>query len=240
MITIRPGTERGYENYGWTDNHFTFSFAGYYDPEWMGYRSLRVVTENTIQGGGQFSTHPHRDMEILTYVVEGALRHEDSMGNSGVIRAGEFQRMSAGTGVRHSEGNASETEIERNIQIWIQPERLGERPGYEQRGFSDEERRSRLRLVVSPEGREGSLSIGQDADIYSGLLSAGEEVRHEPEEGRGAWLHVVTGAIELNGTPLLGGDGAAVEEEALEIRATEYSDVLLFDLAESRNLPSRR
>ncbi len=229
---IRRGGERGYADYGWTDVHLTFSFAEYYELRWMGYRSLRVLVENTIQPKGIFSTHPHSDMEIVTYVADGTLAHKDSMGNEGMIRAGEFQRMSAGTGVWHSEGNASETKTEHNIQIWILPAERTIEPGYEQKGFAPEGRRGKLRLAVSPDGRDGSVSINQDAEIWTALLSPGDEATHELRDGRGAWVHVVSGEVELNGTRLSAGDGAAVEHVGLlELRALADSDVLLFDLA---------
>lgn len=229
---IRRDGERGYADCGWTDACLTFSFSEYYDPRWMGYRSLRVLVENTIQPKGIFSTHPHSDMEIVTYVADGALAHKDSMGNEGVIRAGEFQRMSAGTGVWHSEGNAFETETEHNIQIWILPAEKGIEPGYEQKGFAPDERRGKLRLAVSPDGRDGSISINQDAEIWTALLSPGDEAMHELRDGRGAWVQVISGEVELNGTRLSGGDGAAVESVGLlELRALAASDILLFDLA---------
>lgn len=179
---IRKGGERGYADYGWAGARLTFSFAEYYEPQWMGYRSLRVLVENTIQPKGIFSTHPHSDMEI---VADGALAHKDSMGNEGMIRAGEFQRMSAGTGVWHSEGNASETETEHNIQIWILPAERGIEPGYEQKGFAPEERRGKLRLAVSPPGRDGSVSINQDAEIWTALLSPGDEATQSCATGAG-------------------------------------------------------
>lgn len=228
---IRRSEDRGYSDYGWTDAWFTFSFAEYHDPEWMGFRSLRVITENTIEPGGIFSTHPHQNMEILTYVVEGGLAHKDSTGEASVIRAGGFQRMSAGTGAYHSEGNASETKSEHNIQIWVLPERDGIAPGYEELAPADEERRGRLRLVVSPDGRDGSMLIHQDAEVMTALLAPGDAVTHELRSGRGAWVHVVSGEVELNGTRLASGDGAQVESvDLLELKAESESDVLLFDL----------
>ena len=228
---IQRGEDRGYADYGWTDAWFTFSFAEYHDPGWMGFRSLRVITENTIEPGGIFSTHPHENMEILTYVVEGGLAHKDSTGEASVIRAGGFQRMSAGTGAWHSEGNASKTESEHNIQIWVLPERDGIAPSYEELAPADEERRGKLRLVVSPDGRDGSMLIHQDAEIMTVLLAPGDAVTHELRSGRGAWVQVVNGEVELNGTRLASGDGAQVESvDMLELKAESESDILLFDL----------
>jgi hypothetical protein len=232
MITIRPANERGGGNHGWLDTRHTFSFSSYYDPRHMGFRGLRVINEDVVAPGQGFGEHGHRDMEILSYVVSGGLGHRDSMGNGEVIRPHEWQRMTAGTGVQHSEMNASKTEPVHFLQIWILPEAQGIEPGYEQKLFAPEEKSGRLRLVASRDGREGSLKIHQDVSVYNALLRNGEAVEHRLVEGRHAWLQVVKGAVELNGAKLGAGDGAAVSDEsALAIRATDDSEVILFDLA---------
>jgi redox-sensitive bicupin YhaK (pirin superfamily) len=232
MITIRPANERGGADHGWLNTKHTFSFSDYYDPRHMGFRSLRVINEDRVEPGRGFGTHGHRDMEILSYVISGGLGHRDSMGKSEVIRPHEWQRMTAGTGVRHSEMNASKTEPVHFLQIWIMPEAEGIRPGYEQKLFAPEEKLGRLRLVASHDGREGSLKIHQDVSVYNALLKGGEMVEHRLEPGRHAWLQVVKGTVELNGTKLGAGDGAAVSEEStLTIRAGDDSEVILFDLA---------
>ena len=232
MITIRTANERGGADHGWLNTKHTFSFSDYYDPRHMGFRSLRVINEDRVEPGRGFGTHGHRDMEILSYVVSGGLGHRDSMGKSEVIRPHEWQRMTAGTGVRHSEMNASKTEPVHFLQIWIMPEAEGIRPGYEQKLFAPEEKSGRLRLVASRDGREGSLKIHQDVSVYNTLLKGGETVEHWLELGRHAWLQVVKGAVELNGNKLNAGDGASVSEEsALTISAVDDSEVILFDLA---------
>lgn len=232
MITIRPADERGGADHGWLDTRHTFSFSDYYDPRHMGFRSLRVINEDRVAPGRGFGTHGHRDMEILSYVVSGGLGHRDSMGKSEVIRPHEWQRMTAGTGVRHSEMNASKTEPVHFFQIWIMPEAENIRPGYEQKLFAPEEKSGRLRLVASRDGREGSLKIHQDVSVYNALLVGGGAVEHRLEEGRHAWLQVVKGAVELNGNKLGAGDGAAISEEStLTLRAEGDSEVILFDLA---------
>jgi redox-sensitive bicupin YhaK (pirin superfamily) len=232
MITVRPGNERGHSERGWLDSYFTFSFADYEDPRHMGFRSLRVINEDWIQPGRGFGMHPHRDMEILTYVLEGALEHRDSLGTGSVIRPGDAQRMSAGTGIVHSEANPSTSEPVHLLQIWILPDRTGIAPAYEQRAFSEEERRGRLRLLASRDGRDGALTIHQDAELYTTLLAAGENVTHRVRPDRHAWVQVARGAVTLNGKPLRAGDGAAVsDEEAVTLSASEASEVLLFDLA---------
>ncbi|MDQ3803366.1 MAG: pirin family protein [Acidobacteriota bacterium] len=232
MITIRPANERGGGNHGWLNTRHTFSFSGYYDPRHMGFRALRVINEDRVAPGQGFGTHGHRDMEILSYVVSGGLGHRDSMGNGEVIRPNEWQRMSAGTGVRHSEMNASQTEPVHFYQIWILPEAENILPGYEQKLFAPEEKSGRLRIVASRDGREGSLKIHQDVSVYNALLKGGEAVEHRFEPGRHAWLQVVKGTVELNGTGLGAGDGAAVSDEStLTIRAGDDSEVILFDLA---------
>jgi redox-sensitive bicupin YhaK (pirin superfamily) len=232
MITIRPANERGGGNHGWLDTRHTFSFSDYYDQRHMGFRHLRVINEDRVAPGRGFGTHGHRDMEILSYVVSGGLGHRDSMGKSEVIRPNEWQRMTAGTGVRHSEMNASKTEPVHFYQIWILPEAENIRPGYEQKLFAPEEKSGRLRLVASRDGREGSLKIHQDVSVYNALLKGGEAVEQRLEAGRHAWLQVVKGSVELNGNRVGVGDGAAVSEEAsLTIRAGEDAEVILFDLA---------
>jgi quercetin 2,3-dioxygenase len=231
MITKRPAGERGSTRTDWLDSRHTFSFNRYYDPRFTGFGDLLVVNEDFVAPAGGFGTHGHRDMEIITYVVGGALEHRDSMGNASVIRPGELQRMSAGTGVRHSEFNHSKDEPVHFLQIWITPEREGLAPGYEQREFGEEERRGRLRLVASRGGREGSVTIHQDAEVYAATLAGGEEVSHEPRAGRRAWVQLIKGALELNGLELRAGDGAAVSDETrLVLRAAEPSELLLFDL----------
>jgi redox-sensitive bicupin YhaK (pirin superfamily) len=232
MIKLRLSHERGHANHGWLDTYHTFSFADYYDPAHVGFRSLRVINEDRVAPGAGFGTHPHRDMEILTYVLEGALEHRDSMGNGSVIRPGQVQRMSAGTGVTHSEYNASKTEPVHLLQIWVLPERKGIEPGYEEREFPAEERQGRWRLIAARDGREGAARWHQDADLYVTLLSPGERVTHRLRPGRHAWAQVARGAVTLNGQPLKAGDGAAIsEEEAVEAQADEAAEVLLFDLA---------
>ena len=232
MITRRPAKERGHFDHGWLDTYHSFSFSEYHDPAHMGFRSLRVINEDRVDPKAGFPPHSHRDMEIITYVLAGALGHKDSMGNGSVIRPGDVQRMSAGTGVTHSEYNGSEEEPVHLLQIWILPERRGIAPGYEEKRFPAEEKRGRLRLIASRDAAEGSVTIHQDARVYASLLDGGQTVRHPLAPGRGAWLHLVSGAATVNGTALVTGDGAAVENEgALEIRADEPTELLLFDLA---------
>ena len=232
MITVRPAGERGKTRTSWLDGNHTFSFNRYYDPRWTGFRDLLVINEDFVAPASGFPPHSHADMEIITYVIEGALEHRDSAGGSGRIRPGEVQKMSAGTGVSHSEMNHSETERVHLLQIWIQPERRGIKPYYEQRPFPEDERRGRLRLLASRDGREGSVTVHQDAELYGSLLAAGEEVTRQFAPGRHAWLQVVKGSVTLNGTPLKAGDGAAASgEDALTVRAEEDSEILLFDLA---------
>ncbi len=234
MITLRPSEERGHLDHGWLDTYHTFSFDQYHDPEHMGFRSLRVINEDRVAGGKGFPPHGHRDMEIVTYILEGALEHKDSMGSGGVIRPGEVQRMSAGSGVTHSEFNASPTERVHLLQIWIKPESRGLEPSYEQKKFPAEGRRGRLQLLASQEAREGSVRIHQDAALYTAALAPKEAVRHKLGAGRHAWLQVARGAVTLNGVALKAGDGAAVSDEAaLEIAGAgdESAEILLFDLA---------
>jgi redox-sensitive bicupin YhaK (pirin superfamily) len=234
MITIRKSSERGHANHGWLLTYHTFSFADYYDPQEMGWGTLRVINEDRVQPGKGFGTHSHKDMEIITYVLEGQLQHKDSMGNGTIILPGDVQRMSAGTGVQHSEFNPSLTSRVHFLQIWIEPERPGIVPGYEQKSFSPEAKRGRLRLVVSRDGREGSVTVHQDADVYASLLNSGEQVLHRLAAGRIAYLHIVNGAVSCNGTQLQSGDGAKIEsEQELVIAASEDAELLLFDMAEN-------
>ena len=231
MIRLRRSAERGHADHGWLDTRHTFSFAGYYDPRHMGYRTLRVINDDRVAGGGGFPTHPHRDMEIVSYVVDGALEHRDSLGTGSVIRPGDVQRMTAGTGVRHSEFNPSPDDPMRLIQIWIVPERDGLAPSYEQKRFPLEERTGRLQLVASGDGRDGSLTIQQDADLYATILEPGQKVEHSIRPGRGAWVQVIRGRVDLEGKTLAEGDGAAVENESsIELSGVEPAEVLLFDL----------
>jgi quercetin 2,3-dioxygenase len=231
MIRLRPAEARGRANFGWLDSRHSFSFGDYYDPAQMGFRSLRVINEDRVAPGNGFEPHSHRDMEIISYVLEGALEHKDSLGNGTVIRPGEVQRMSAGTGITHSEYNPSQQESVHFLQIWILPDRRGIAPGYEQRAYPADERRGQLRLVASRDGREGSVTLHQDTDLYSTLLAEGEEIEHRLNTGRHAWLQVVRGGVTANGEWLRAGDGAALsEEEQLKIRGEEPSELLLFDL----------
>lgn len=234
MLTVRNAHARGHANHGWLDSHHTFSFGDYYDPSAMGFRALRVINEDRVAARSGFGAHPHRDMEIITYVLSGQLEHRDSLGSTGVLREGELQRMTAGTGVRHSEMNGSDQEVH-FLQIWILPERAGLPPGYEQKAFSREERQGRFRLVVSPEGQDGSLTVNQDVRVYSTVLGEGERAEHTLAPGRHAWLQVARGSGRLSGrldgVELKAGDGVAVSEESrLELTATGPLEALLFDL----------
>ena len=231
MLTLRKAAERGHAVHGWLDSWHSFSFADYYDPRHMGVSALRVINEDRIAPGAGFPTHPHRDMEIITYVLDGAVEHRDSEGNHGVIRPGEVQRMSAGTGIRHSEMNHSDTEPLHLLQIWILPAEDGIQPGYEQRAFPLDERRGRLRLLASPDAADGSVRLHQNARLYGALLSAGESVAHDMDTGRVAYLHVARGALEVNGESLNPGDAVTVEGlERVELRGIDEAEVLLFDL----------
>jgi redox-sensitive bicupin YhaK (pirin superfamily) len=232
MIQVRKAAERGHFDHGWLDTHHTFSFGDYYDPKHMGFRSLRVINDDRVQPGQGFGMHGHRDMEIVTYVLDGALEHKDSMGNGSVLRAGELQRMTAGTGVRHSEFNPSDTEGVHLYQIWLLPQRKGLEPGYEELAVGEEEKRGRFRLVASPNGADGSLTLHQDARLYLASLLRGEGVAHDIERGRAAWLQVLRGSVNVLGYDLAAGDGVAVtDESAVSVQATVPSEVLLFDLA---------
>jgi redox-sensitive bicupin YhaK (pirin superfamily) len=229
MVQIRPSEERGHNQIGWLDTHFTFSFADYFDPAHTQFRTLRVLNEDVVAPGQGFGMHPHRDMEILTWVLEGALQHRDSMGNSGLIRPGELQHMSAGTGLMHSEFNASATDPVRLLQIWILPERKGIKPGYEQLAFADADLRNKFGHVAGP---KAPLTIHQDADVHIARLDTGAEATHDLARGRHAWVQVAKGSVRVNGKELKRGDGAAVSNETkVRVEAVEPSEVLLFDLA---------
>jgi redox-sensitive bicupin YhaK (pirin superfamily) len=233
MITIRPAEERGVANMGWLDSRHTFSFGHYHDPQHMGFASLRVINEDRVEPGAGFATHGHRDMEIISYVLDGALEHKDSIGTGSVIRPGEVQRMSAGSGIRHSEYNHSNREPVHFLQIWIVPEQSGLEPGYEQKAFSEQERRGRLRLLGSRDARDGSVLIHQDVDLYGTLLDAGDEVSHEVAANRRIWVQVARGALQVNGERLNQGDGAAIADvDRVTLSASEASEVLLFDMAD--------
>ena len=232
MMTLRPAAERGHADHGWLDSHHTFSFADYYDPRHMGFRTLRVINDDRVAPGKGFGTHPHRDMEIISYVLEGSLQHRDSMGNGSVIVPGDVQRMSAGTGVTHSEFNGSKAELVHFLQIWILPERAGIVPGYEQKRFEAAEKRGRFRLVASREGRDGSVSLHQDVALYAGLFDAGEGATLPIAAGRCAWVHVARGRARVNGRELGEGDGAALRDEAaVVVEGVADAEVLVFDLA---------
>lgn len=232
MLNIRKASERGHANLGWLDTHHTFSFADYHDPNHMGFARLRVINDDIVAPGRGFGTHPHRDMEIITYVLEGALEHRDSMGNGSVMRPGDVQRMSAGTGVSHSEFNHSREEPVHLLQIWLLPDRRGHEPGYEQKHFADAEKRGRLRLIASPDGRDGSVSVHQDVRVYAALLDGDEAVSHEIERGRVAWIHVARGAVAVNGQALEAGDGAPIDTAGLlQFNDGEQAEILLFDMA---------
>jgi len=231
-VQIRRAAERGATQIDWLDSKHTFSFGDYYDPRAMGFGSLRVINDDRVRPGAGFGTHPHRDMEILTYVLEGQLEHKDSLGTGSVIRPGDVQRMSAGTGVLHSEFNHSRKDPVHFLQLWIVPEARGIKPGYEQKAFPTEERRGKLRLVASRDGREGSLTVHQDVNLYAGLLTAGEAAKLPLASGRQAWVHVARGRVELDGQALGEGDGAAVSDVSeLALRGVDDGEVLVFDLA---------
>ena len=231
MLTVRKAEERGHANHGWLDTWHTFSFADYQDPREMGFGPLRVINDDTVQPGQGFGTHGHRDMEIITYVLEGALEHKDSMNNGSIIRPGNVQRMSAGTGVRHSEFNPSRDKGVHLLQIWIEPKITGVKPGYEEKQFGTAEKKGQLRLIASPDGREGSVTIHQDATVYASMLDGKDAVTHRLAPGRRAYVHVARGSLKVNGTPLDGGDGAKiVDVAAIELTDARAAEVLLFDL----------
>jgi quercetin 2,3-dioxygenase len=232
MITIRPAAERGHADFGWLDSRHTFSFGEYMDYDHMGFHSLRVINDDKVAAGGGFPTHPHRDMEIITWVLSGALEHKDSIGTGSVIRPGDLQRMTAGTGIQHSEFNASRTEPVHLLQIWIFPEKRGLKPSYAQTSFPAAERKGQLKLVASHDGRNGSVSFNQDASLYAAALEPGQKVTHTLAPGRAAWVQVATGSVTLNGKRLATGDGAAIENETLlELVGVESGETLVFDLA---------
>ncbi len=232
MMTIRPSNERGGGDYGWLKTRHTFSFNDYHDPNWMSFRSLRVINEDWVAPGGGFPTHPHRDMEIITYVLSGKLEHKDSLGTGSVILPGDGQRMTAGRGIRHSEANPSATEPVHLLQIWVFPDKQGYEPSYEQRSFPEAEKRGKLRLIASNDGADGSVKINQDAKLFVTLLAPGDEVAHALRTKRHAWVQVAKGEADLNGQKLHQGDGAAISEEnELKIKATKDAEILLFDLA---------
>lgn len=232
MIQIRKSGERGRANHGWLDTRFTFSFADYYDLKHIHFRTLRVMNDDRIAVGGGFPTHPHQDMEIVTYVLEGALEHKDSMGNGSVIRPGDVQYMSAGTGVAHSEFNPSPAETAHLYQIWMFPDKKGYKPSYDQKHFEEADKRGKLRLLVSPDGRDGSVQIRQDNELYATILGAGETVKHPLKPERHAYVQVARGSVTLNGTKLETGDGAAISaEKAVELTGVKDAEVLVFDLA---------
>lgn len=229
-MTIRRANERGHAEHGWLDTYHTFSFADYHDPRWMGFRSLRVINDDLVMPGMGFGTHPHRDMEIITYILSGSLEHKDSMGNGRIIRTGEVQYMSAGSGVRHSEFNPSKDEAVHLLQIWIQPDRSGVTPRYAEKSMENASAGT-FHLVTSKTGRDGSIAIHQDADLWLARLNPGQEVTHRLAPGRHAWLHVAEGDVTLNGETLHGGDAVALSgEELLQLKAAQAAQVLLFDL----------
>ena len=232
MITIRKASERGHFDHGWLDTSHTFSFGEYYDPAYLGFRALRVINEDRVKPGRWFPTHAHSDMEIITYVLEGALEHKDSLGTGSVIRPDDVQRMSAGTGVTHSEYNPSKSDPVHLLQIWILPEQRGIPPGYEQKPFGEREKRNRLRLIASRDGRDGSLTIHQDADVFVTRLSAGAAVQQALRPRRQAWVQVARGQVDVNGQTLQQGDGAAISDAAaVQLVARQEAEVLVFDLA---------
>jgi redox-sensitive bicupin YhaK (pirin superfamily) len=232
MIRVRSSAQRGHFDHGWLDTYHTFSFGDYYDPAYMGFRSLRVMNDDRVHPGQGFGMHGHRDMEIVTYVLDGALEHQDSMGHGSIIQAGEFQRMTAGTGIRHSERNPSDTEWVHLYQIWLLPRRKGLEPSYEQLAVGQEAGPGRFRLIASPDGAAGGLTIHQDARLYLARLQPGEAATHEIEHGREAWLQVLRGRVYVLGRDLAAGDGAAVtDENSLSVQAAVPSEALLFDLA---------
>jgi redox-sensitive bicupin YhaK (pirin superfamily) len=232
MITLRRSQERGGGDYGWLNTKHTFSFSDYWDPRWMGFRSLRVINEDYVAPASGFPIHPHNDMEIITYVLEGQLEHKDSLGTGSVILPGDGQRMTAGRGIRHSEYNPSRSEQVHLYQIWILPEKKALEPSYEQKSFPTEEKQGKLRLIASPDAKDGSVKINQDARLFVTLLKPGEEIAHTFAKGRHGWLQVAKGGIELNGQKLEQGDGAAIsDEQKLTIKGTKDSEILLFDLA---------
>jgi redox-sensitive bicupin YhaK (pirin superfamily) len=231
MLELRKGTERGYADHGWLKSHHSFSFAEYYDPRHMGFGPLRVINEDRVHAGRGFGTHGHRDMEIISYVLDGSLAHKDSIGNGSSLRYGDVQRMSAGTGVMHSEFNHSPSEPVHFLQIWIQPNVRGIEPSYEEKHFDTASKQGQLRLIASPDGREGSVLIHQDAHLYASILNGDDEVTHVLAEGRIAYVHVIRGRVSVNGAELSGGDAVKVsQEQAITLNKAEAAELLLFDL----------
>ncbi|BBC24789.1 pirin family protein [Pseudanabaena sp. ABRG5-3] len=232
MLTIRKSEERGHANHGWLDSYHTFSFANYYDPQHMAFRALRVINQDQIAGGKGFGTHPHRDMEIITYMLDGSLEHKDSMGNGSIIRVGDVQRMSAGTGITHSEFNPSATETAHLLQIWILPNQQNVTPSYEQISFSREEKLNQLRLIASPDGRDRSVTIHQDANVYASILEDGADVTHAVNPNRYAWIQVARGSV-LVGDRLLNAGDAISSDQAGDLKITSQgnAEILVFDLA---------
>jgi len=231
MITIRKAEDRGSADLGWLNSKHSFSFGNYQDPAHMGFESLRVINDDHVAAGGGFDTHPHENMEIISYVLEGSLEHKDSMGNGSIIKTGDIQRMSAGTGVTHSEFNHSKEEGVHFLQIWFLPNANGLEPGYEQKNFSTDEKKGRLKLVASNEGRDGSVSLNQDVDMYITILDEGDSVTHSLNDNRKAWLQVARGSISLNGQELRQGDGAAIDGENIELSDCSGAEVIIFDMA---------
>lgn len=231
MLNLRKAENRFHTNWGWLDSHHTFSFGDHYDPRHMGFRALRVINDDRITGGAGFPMHPHKDMEILSYVLDGALEHKDSMGNGSIIKPGDVQRMSAGTGVRHSEFNPQKNDGTHFLQIWLMPDRNGDKPGYEQKQFSAGDRAGTLRLVASKDGRDGSVTIHSSVDLYASVLGKGDEVKHQLAKGRQAWVQVAKGSVVLNGQRLEAGDGASTDDQALILNGAQDAEVLVFDLA---------
>ncbi len=233
MLAIRPANERGLANLGWLNSRHTFSFGHYYDPKFMGFGPLRVINEDRVEPGQGFGTHGHSDMEIISYVLDGALEHKDSLGTGSIIRPGVVQRMSAGTGVRHSEFNASDSDPVHFLQIWILPEQDGLEPSYEQKAFSDDEKRGRLRLVGSRDGRDGSVTIHQDVNLYASLLASGDRVDYELGEGRYGWVQVARGSVRLDDNNLSAGDGVALRgDRTVELEGVDGAEILLFDMGQ--------
>ena len=232
MMTIRKATDRGHANHGWLNSHHTFSFANYYDEKHMGFRALRVINDDRFDAGQGFGAHPHRDMEIISYVLEGELAHKDSMGTGATIKPGDVQRMSAGSGVTHSEFNNSRSDKVHFLQIWLVPDKKGIQPSYAQKTFTDADKRGTLRLVASPDGRDGSISINADAAVYAGILDKGHAAELPIAAGRGAWVHVARGKVKVNGQELGEGDGVAFEDEQLvKLEGLDEAEILAFDLA---------
>lgn len=232
MITLRPAKERGYANYGWLESNHTFSFANYYDPEHMGFRNLRVINEDRVAPGGGFDTHGHRDMEIITYILEGALEHKDSIGNGSIIKPGEIQKMSAGTGILHSEYNASQSDRVHLLQIWITPNQRGIAPNYQQQKIDLDQASGKFKLIAAPAGKNSDVTLTSDAEIYVSMLKPGDKVDYEIKPGRHGWLQVTRGAIKLNDLTLNTGDGAAISDiDKISLTAVENAEILLFDLS---------